>query len=88
MDAVALTAQWTAAERARETLRPDRLFADPWAQTLAGAYNQGVYNEQMAQHLRSHKTPDQMLTDLYVAAGNDPRCDRKPSHETHREIGA
>lgn len=37
LDRVARTARWTAAERARETARPDRLFDDPFAATLAGA---------------------------------------------------
>ena len=31
-----ITAQWTAAARARETERPDALFSDPWAAQLAG----------------------------------------------------
>jgi methyltransferase (TIGR00027 family) len=31
-----ITAQWTAAARARETERPDALFTDPWAAQLAG----------------------------------------------------
>jgi methyltransferase (TIGR00027 family) len=35
-DAVSLTALWMAAERARETARPDRLFDDPYAEALAG----------------------------------------------------
>jgi methyltransferase (TIGR00027 family) len=30
------TARWTAAVRARESARPDRLFDDPWAAVLAG----------------------------------------------------
>ena len=33
---IASTAQWIAAVRARETRRPDRLFADPFAEALAG----------------------------------------------------
>lgn len=33
---LASTAQWTAAVRARERARPDRLFDDPWATELAG----------------------------------------------------
>ncbi len=37
MDAVARTARWVAAVRARETARPDRLFADPLAAKFAGA---------------------------------------------------
>jgi methyltransferase (TIGR00027 family) len=31
-----VTASWIAAVRARETERPDRLFADPYAKDLAG----------------------------------------------------
>jgi methyltransferase (TIGR00027 family) len=34
---VSLTARLTAAARARENRRPDRLFEDPWAEALAGA---------------------------------------------------
>jgi methyltransferase (TIGR00027 family) len=37
MDAIARTAQWTAAARARESARPDPLFTDPLAAALAGA---------------------------------------------------
>ncbi len=36
MDAIAQTARWTAAARARESHRPDRLFEDPLAALLAG----------------------------------------------------
>jgi methyltransferase (TIGR00027 family) len=36
LDPVARTARWTAAERARESARPDRLFNDPLAEVLAG----------------------------------------------------
>lgn len=36
MDTVSKTAQWTAAARAHESERTDRLFTDPWARTLAG----------------------------------------------------
>lgn len=31
-----LTSQWTAAARARESARADRLFEDPWAEALVG----------------------------------------------------
>jgi methyltransferase (TIGR00027 family) len=37
---LASTARWTAAVRARESLREDRLFYDPWAATLAGKEGQ------------------------------------------------
>jgi len=33
---LALTASWTAAVRAMESQREDRLFDDPWAKDLAG----------------------------------------------------
>ncbi|RPF19993.1 class I SAM-dependent methyltransferase [Myceligenerans xiligouense] len=36
LEAVAATARWTAAARARETARADRLFVDPFAEGLAG----------------------------------------------------
>src|SRR5450432_785665 len=36
LDTLALTALWTAAARARESRRHDRLFNDPWALSLAG----------------------------------------------------
>ncbi len=36
VDPLAATARWTAAVRARETERDDRLFSDPWARDLAG----------------------------------------------------
>lgn len=36
MEAVSYTAQWTAAARALESERPDNLFTDPYARTLAG----------------------------------------------------
>lgn len=36
MDPIAQTSRWTAAARARESRRPDRLFDDPFAEKLAG----------------------------------------------------
>lgn len=36
MQGVSLTALWTAAQRAQESVRPDRLVEDPLAETLAG----------------------------------------------------
>ncbi|HEY4188769.1 MAG TPA: SAM-dependent methyltransferase [Polyangia bacterium] len=36
VDPISKTARLTAAARARETERPDRLFEDPWAKALAG----------------------------------------------------
>jgi methyltransferase (TIGR00027 family) len=37
---LASTAHWTASVRAVENQRPDRLFEDPWAETLAGEQGQ------------------------------------------------
>lgn len=42
---LASTAHWTAAVRALESARPDRLFYDPWAEALAGETGQ-VWMEQ------------------------------------------
>jgi len=42
LDPVAGTARWTAAERARESARPDRLFDDPLAMVLAGQAGQAL----------------------------------------------
>jgi methyltransferase (TIGR00027 family) len=36
MDPISMTAHWMAAVRARESIRPDRLFDDPLAEVLAG----------------------------------------------------
>jgi methyltransferase (TIGR00027 family) len=36
MDALGATSQWTAAARAKESQRSDRLFSDPYASALAG----------------------------------------------------
>ncbi|WP_432825346.1 SAM-dependent methyltransferase [Dactylosporangium sp. CA-092794] len=38
------SARWTAAVRARESARPDRLFEDPWAEVLAGGADAGPDN--------------------------------------------
>lgn len=46
LDPVAGTARWTAAMRALESARPDRLFDDPLAATLAGEPGRAL-QEQM-----------------------------------------
>lgn len=51
LESLAATAGWTAAARARETEREDRLFDDPWAAALAGcdaiaAFAHSVSNER------------------------------------------
>lgn len=51
------------------------------------AFSQGVYNEQMAQHLRMHKSPEQVMNDIYVAAGNNLFYNRlKPEYD--RQLAA
>jgi len=49
---LASTAHWTASVRARENSRQDRLFADPWAATLAG---------EEGQRWLAQRTPDSVL---------------------------
>jgi methyltransferase (TIGR00027 family) len=44
LNPVADTARWTAAARARESRRPDRLFHDPFAETLAGPDGSALLN--------------------------------------------
>ncbi len=48
LDQVAVTAQWMAAERARESGRPDRLFDDPYAEVLAGVEGRAMLAEMAA----------------------------------------
>ena len=52
IDPVAATARWTAAHRARESERPDRLFHDPLAGLLAGEAGMAMLGqaEQNAPH--------------------------------------
>ncbi len=70
---VATTAKWIAASRARETERPDRLFSDPYAATLAGE----VGKEMMARSEHVTGKENQFLPvrtryfdDLLMAAMN------------------
>jgi len=50
LDILATTAWWSAAARARETERSDRLFDDPWAMTLAGRQFVEEFNLAIAGH--------------------------------------
>ncbi len=54
IDAVATTARWTAAHRARESERPDRLFHDPLAGLLAGEAGMAML-AQAEQHAPHHE---------------------------------
>jgi methyltransferase (TIGR00027 family) len=47
---VALTAQWTAKARAVESLRPDALFHDPWADLFAGESGERWLARQPPDH--------------------------------------
>lgn len=48
VDPISATARLTAAARARETRRPDRLFEDPWAAALAGSEGVALMTEMEA----------------------------------------
>lgn len=48
VDPISATARLTAAARARETRRPDRLFEDPWAAALAGPEGVALMTEMEA----------------------------------------
>lgn len=63
---LALTASWTAAVRAQESEREDRLFDDPWASALAGAdglawLEQGSPESVVADVLRTRFFDDYLL---------------------------
>ncbi|GIH50576.1 methyltransferase, TIGR00027 family [Microbispora rosea] len=51
-DIAAASAYWTAAVRARETARPDRLFQDPWASALAGNRGRELLRRKEARDQR------------------------------------
>lgn len=77
IDAVATTARWTAAHRARERNLPDRLFDDPLALSLAGeagmamlaqAEQQGAHHGLMAAYLAIRT---RYLDDALLRAGED-----------------
>ena len=85
-DPVSRTARLTAAARARESARPDRLFDDPWAAALAGA--EGVaFLKQMEEAGRVPGTPGpsenpyfairtRLLDDFLTGAVTAPQADQ------------
>jgi methyltransferase (TIGR00027 family) len=84
LDQVALTGRLTAALRARESQRPDRLFVDPFAERLAGDAGNRLlaeFGENSTIAVRT-KFLDDQLTSLrpaqlvIVAAGMDSRAYR------------
>jgi len=94
MDGIALTARWTAAARARESARPDRIFDDPLASTLAGEQGFAMLDraprqvqDSPAVALRTRYFDDWLLRSagergprqvVLVAAGMDARAFRLP----------
>ena len=64
-DPVSVTARFTAAARARESARPDRLFEDPWAAALAGAEGVAFMN-RIAEAARVPGGPD-LRDNPYIA---------------------
>lgn len=48
VDPVSSTALWMAADRARESERPDRLFEDPLAEVLAGSEGRSIMADMEA----------------------------------------
>jgi methyltransferase (TIGR00027 family) len=57
LGAVAQTARWTAAARARETARPDRLFSDPFAEALAGRHGRALLEHFHTSHASPEGNP-------------------------------
>jgi methyltransferase (TIGR00027 family) len=92
VDPVSLTALWMAAERARESARPDRLFHDPLAEVLAGSEGKQIMAEMGAglpdnpaipirtryfdDRLLAMVGADQITQVVLVAAGMDTRAFR------------
>jgi len=92
MDPIAKTASWTAAIRAQESDRPDRLFSDPFARALAGteglqilsAANANAANVGVYVAIRTRFFDDFVLSVnqagirqvVIVAAGMDTRAYR------------
>ncbi len=90
LDPLGLTARWTAAARARETGREDRLFEDPLAELLAGEEGRMLLeaepqdNPYLAIRTRwfddwlRQATDDGIRQVVIVAAGMDTRAFRLP----------
>jgi methyltransferase (TIGR00027 family) len=87
-DPISSTALWLAAERARESARPDRLFVDPLAEVLAGPEGRQIMAEMtegMPDNptipIRTRYFDDRLLAAVrrqvvLVAAGMDTRAFR------------
>ncbi|MGW4069248.1 class I SAM-dependent methyltransferase [Nocardia grenadensis] len=76
LDRVARTARWTAAERARESTRPDRLFDDPLAEALAGEQGR-VLASSMAAEQGGDNPGFAIRTRFYDDAVTDSVCARQ-----------
>lgn len=74
---VAKTALWTAAARARESRRPDRLFEDPLAARLAGHEGVKLLSHFHTRHAADEGNPflpirTRWFDDFLTAPGNPP----------------
>jgi methyltransferase (TIGR00027 family) len=90
LDPLALTAHWTAAARARESAREDRLFEDPLAELLAGEEGRALLAAEPAENpylpIRTRwfddwlrgAAADGIRQVVVVAAGMDTRAFRLP----------
>lgn len=90
IDPVAGTARWTAAMRAEESARPDRLFNDPLARVLAGEHGHRLLEQDgttPAITIRTRFFDDRIAKIsptqfVLVAAGMDTRAHRLGLPET------
>src|SRR5438132_13080729 len=83
MDSAIETARWTAAVRARENRRPDRIFEDPWAEVLAGdaiadESPNAVIRTRFFDEFLARATAGQGIRQIVlVASGMDARAYRR-----------
>lgn len=76
---VAKTARWTAAARARESRRPDRLFTDPYAARLAGSEGADLLAHFHPDHASAEGNPflpirTRWFDDFVTASVGPHRC--------------
>ncbi len=81
LDPVAGTARWTAAERARESARPDRLFDDPLAAVLAGEPGQAL-----AEEMRGDGTFDNPALAIRTRFFDDAITDAVTAHGVRQVV--
>lgn len=82
-ESLQVTARWAAAQRARESQRPDRLFDDPLAMALAGPEGEEMLRLSELSNPRSKQIAEYMvvrtrfLDDFLLRAMNAPDSPRK-----------